>query len=552
VDCTPTQISNVQSNNIGPYSATVTFSTDEQANGAVRYGQTCGALTETAAESGYDTSHTVVLTGLTESTTYSYAVDADDEAGNTSTDDNGGICHTLETPDRPDYFTELFGSDNDLDYLTLTFTPDGSNDFYSGCIESIADLPVDPSGGTTIILSDESYAIMPLSDGANVGLYGVIYDTFYVDSNGYIAFTADNSTWSESLEEHFRIPRISALFDDLDPSSLGTVSWKQLTDRAVVTWQDIPFYGGSGSNTFQIEMHFDGTIVISYLAIDSTGGLAGLSEGNGLSADYYKSDLSAMEPCEPTCNNDIDCNDGNECTTNTCHNPGTSDAYCEKSWPICSGGESDGCCGPDCSWLDDADCQECGDGYCAGEANGENCISCLSDCFIGNGASCGNGVCETADGEDCISCPDDCNGKLGGKPSRRYCCGSDPTQYGVSCDDGRCWAGDNTCTGELAVQSCCGDGFCEGDEHSYNCEIDCSAPPYCGDGNCDGGEDQCSCSQDCGTPPLTETNCADGIDNDCDGFTDGADDDCKCLPRREPCSSDSDCCSNRCHRGTCK
>ena len=109
-----------------------------------------------------------------------------------------------------------------------------------------------------------------------------------------------------------------------------------------------------------------------------------------------------------------------------------------------------------------------------------------------------------------------------------------------------------TCTFNPAVPSCCGDGTCEGSEDGWNCEVDCGPPPFCGDDVCDPGEDQCNCPDDCGTPPATETDCADGIDNDCDGFTDGADPDCACLAKGEPCTVDSDCCSNWCHRGACK
>jgi len=53
------------------------------------------------------------------------------------------------------------------------------------------------------------------------------------------------------------------------------------------------------------------------------------------------------------------------------------------------------------------------------------------------GSSCPDGSCDSAVGEDCNSCPEDC--------------GSD----------------------------CCGDGFCDEDEDSFTCQVDCGA---CGDG----------------------------------------------------------------------
>lgn len=78
-------------------------------------------------------------------------------------------------------------------------------------------------------------------------------------------------------------------------------------------------------------------------------------------------------------------------------------------------------------------------------------------------------------------------------------------------------------------------------------------PPACGDVQCDAGEDECTCAADCGAPPASEINCSDGIDNDCDDAVDCADSSCAgspacptCSPAGAACSSNSQCCSNRC------
>jgi Calcineurin-like phosphoesterase/Purple acid Phosphatase, N-terminal domain len=211
--------------------------------------------------------------------------------------------------------------------------------------------------------------------------------------------------------------------------------------------------------------------------------------------------------------------------------------------------------------IDSSSCQGCplcdNDGVC--EA-GEDCNSCPNDCIAGTGASCGNGVCEAGDGEDCLSCPQDCRGKQSGKPSGRYCCGDGDGQNPISCADAICTSSGFACTDIPAVPSCCGDSKCKGIEDSFNCEIDCPAP-FCGDGNCDQGENPCSCQADCGSPPLNEGGfCTDGIDNDCDTFLDCADSDCSgdtactvtCIPKNGSCSSDSNCCSNKCRAGKCR
>ena len=298
VDCAAPLIENVTASDITPRAANVSFDANESVRATVYYGLSCGALDETAASSAYSTSPVVVVTGLDDDTTYYYAVEAEDIAGNSVYDDNGGACYSFTTPEVPDFFTEML-SPNDLHYTAFKFVPAGGIDFYVGCIEEmeITELPSDPAGGTAITLSDDS--AVEVSITGTVSLYGVDYNSFYVCSNGFITFGASETTYTESLEGHFGIPRVAALWDDLNPSSGGTVSYREFDDRVAVTWLDVAEYSAGGANTFQIELFFDGTIGISYLGMTVTDGLAGLSAGMGLDPDFYPTDLSEMNSCGP-------------------------------------------------------------------------------------------------------------------------------------------------------------------------------------------------------------------------------------------------------------
>lgn len=114
-----------------------------------------------------------------------------------------------------------------------------------------------------------------------------------------------------------------------------------------------------------------------------------------------------------TCSIKIDCDDSEYCTTDTCINTGTCDASCSNAWPVC--GLEDGCCGPECSYPSDPDCPSalCGDGICAGQDLGEYCNSCPEDCPSkthprkGLLRCCGNYQCEP--GENIDNCPVDCS-----------------------------------------------------------------------------------------------------------------------------------------------
>jgi hypothetical protein len=204
-------------------------------------------------------------------------------------------------PPAPDYFTELFagtGADtNDLDFLMLTLRPDGSSSHYSACLQRISQYPTDPVGGTVLTLADDAFVPVNLTGNVRVRLYGIAYSNLFVGSNGYITFGRGTNVWVESFAAHFALPRVAGLFDDLDPSARGQVSWRQLPDRIAVTWDNVPEFGVTSTNQFQITMHTNGMIRIAWLRITANDGLAGLSAGLGQPGDFGESDLSAYEPC---------------------------------------------------------------------------------------------------------------------------------------------------------------------------------------------------------------------------------------------------------------
>jgi len=198
-----------------------------------------------------------------------------------------------------DYFTEQFSSGTDtfdLSNKSIMFTPTKDGTFYSAHLKEIKQLPTDPAGGTDLGMDDDNYEFVGLSNKATVSIFGSSFSSFYVGSNGYITFTEGDNDFSETLSDHFDTIRISGLFNDLNPSGDGLVSWKQLEDRVAVTWENVHKYGESNSNTFQIEMFFDGKIQLSWLEIAVENAIVGLSDGLGLPQDFQETDLSDAYP----------------------------------------------------------------------------------------------------------------------------------------------------------------------------------------------------------------------------------------------------------------
>lgn len=298
LDSASPSISNVQATNIPGFSARVALTVSEAASVSVRYGLSCGALDRVAQSADGGTTHNVELKGLTPETTYYFRIEAIDAAGNTSVDDAGGSCHSFTTPPQIDYFTQRFQlGDNDLAFTTLLFTPDGAPNRYAACRTSAAAFPTDPAGGTQLRLRDDDSVQVPIGGGQSVRLYGQSYPSFYVGSNGYITLGSPDLAYFEDPAVHFFLPRVSALFDDLNPGSGGSISYRQLADRVAITYENVPQYLNSDSNNFQVELFFDGRIRLTYLQLGALDGLAGLSEGNGLPPDFIASDFAAAPEC---------------------------------------------------------------------------------------------------------------------------------------------------------------------------------------------------------------------------------------------------------------
>ena len=277
----------------GPDSATIRVVSDEPIRVNVIYGSSCDNLDQDQESSAFATDQELTISGLEDTFTYYFRIVIEDMAGNVGTYGDGSDCFVFTVPDALDFYAEQFGGSIDLDDSQIRFVPIDTADVYAPCYQPITVLPYEPSGGNTIGLGDDAYQDISLP--FSFPFYGSTYSTVYVGSNGYVTFESGDTTYSESFGVHFDRPRISLLFDDLNPSAGGSVNWKTIGDAFVVTWNGVAEYGTSNSNTFQLALFANGEFLLAWNGLDVGDAIIGLSPGGGLAPNFIQNDLSGGE-----------------------------------------------------------------------------------------------------------------------------------------------------------------------------------------------------------------------------------------------------------------
>jgi hypothetical protein len=214
------------------------------------------------------------------------------------------------------YLTEKFYYDDfDLSYKSLTFTPDGSGNFYRINCCKVTDFFCDPSDGElfeNIGILDEQIEIK-LKNGNTITFFNKEYSKFSIADDGTIKFSNQDS-WDNSTScfyDSFFYPRISAF--STGSTDTSQIRYKQLTDRAVITYFDQYLTDPSYQDNYQVEIFYEGMVRITYLKISFHEALVGLSDGKGLPNDFSEIDMSSYPKCYPEISiklNELTENDG--------------------------------------------------------------------------------------------------------------------------------------------------------------------------------------------------------------------------------------------------
>ncbi|HEY0170093.1 MAG TPA: Ig-like domain-containing protein, partial [Pyrinomonadaceae bacterium] len=126
--------------------------------------------------------------------------------------------------------------------------------------------------------------------------YGQSYTQVFLGTNGYVTFGGGDSNYSANVGSfNAQLPRVAALFDDWLPQQVptnGVYVNTQLPGRAVFTWRVVPQYGTGLTATFQAVLFANGRVQLGYNAVQTRGGLVGVTPGGA--PDAQAVDFSAQ------------------------------------------------------------------------------------------------------------------------------------------------------------------------------------------------------------------------------------------------------------------
>lgn len=141
--------------------------------------------------------------------------------------------------------------------------------------------------GTRVTLLDDDTSAQNLPFA--FPFYGSTYRNLNVNSDGNLTFNGGDTDISERTLGRLAsgLPRIAALFRDLNPETSGQVRVFSTPERYVITWDAVRDFSTSGFgpiNTFQIRLFPNGDIEFLYAGIATQEAVVGITPGGARAA----------------------------------------------------------------------------------------------------------------------------------------------------------------------------------------------------------------------------------------------------------------------------
>ncbi len=155
-------------------------------------------------------------------------------------------------------------------------------------------------------LTDDSYA-GPFGMGGALSYYGTSYAEVYIGSNGMIGFNEDSmgSLGNGPLPDGFAPNSLLAFFwDDINPGNGGSVYYGVVDGDFVMTYDNVPEYGGTGTFTAQVVIDFNGPAIYynydAFNGLDLSGCTVGIENADGTDGLQVIYDGSPFNPSDQT------------------------------------------------------------------------------------------------------------------------------------------------------------------------------------------------------------------------------------------------------------
>ncbi len=150
---------------------------------------------------------------------------------------------------------------------------------------------------------DVNSGYLPL--GFSFPFYGKTFSQFRICTNGWVSFSSAATTYSNTTLPNTgsTVPEnlLAVFWDDLNFSSVKRAYYQYDGSRLIIEYLNVPVYGQTSTNTFEILLYPNGTIVYQYLTMGTpknscTIGIQNEAKNDGLQVvynnDYVKNNLA--------------------------------------------------------------------------------------------------------------------------------------------------------------------------------------------------------------------------------------------------------------------